>query len=141
MELGELLYFDFESLNAAQAGQVATDTIAALAKGGLAGSDQDRLKTLLVAAQEKATGRQIGDPNDNIREEVLQKIKKAGERGDKRTARYLAESMAAADVAAADLAEQDLTGAVDKFIADDIAVSEARRKKRTQEMIDARTMN
>ena len=45
----------------------------------------------------------------------------------------------AADVAAADLAEQDLTGAVSKFIADDIATSEAHQKRRTQEMIDART--
>lgn len=30
MELNELLYLDLETLNAAQAGQVATDTIAAL---------------------------------------------------------------------------------------------------------------
>ena len=89
MELKELLYLDLNWLNATQAGQVDTDTISALAKGGLTGPDQDRLKTLLIAAQEKATGRKIGDTHDNIRKEVLQKIKEAEERGDKRTARYL----------------------------------------------------
>jgi hypothetical protein len=138
MELNELLYLDLESLNAAQAGQVATDTIAALAKGGITRPGPGPPQTLLVAAQEKATGRKIGDSHDHVRKDVLQKIQEAEDRGDKRTARYLAESMVAADVAAADLAEQDLTGTVDKFIADDIAAAEARRKERTQEMIDAR---
>ena len=139
MELNELLYLDLESLNSAQAGQVAADTIAALSQGGLPGPDQDRLKKLLVAAQEKATDRKIGDSHDNIRKEVLQKIQEADERGDKRTARYLAESMVASDVAAADLAEQELTGAADKFIADDVAAAEARQKADQQQQIDLRT--
>ena len=64
---------------------------------------------------------------------------RAGRRGDKRTARYLAESMAKHDVAAADLAEQKMTDAVNKFIADDIAASETRQKARQQQRIDGRT--
>ncbi len=138
MELRELLTLDVKSLSAAQAHQVAQDTIATLADGVMA-SDQPRLRSLLIAAQEIATGRKIGDSHDNIRQEVLHKIQEAKARGDKRTARYLAESMAKHDVAAADLAEQKMTDAVNKFIADDIAASEARQKARQQQRIDART--
>ena len=139
MELRDLMTLDIESLTATQAQQVARDAIAVLTKGGVTGSEQDQLKTLMVSATEIATGRKIGDSHDNIREEVLQKIKEAEARGDKRTARYLAESMVASDVAAADLAEQELTGAADKFIADDIAASEDRRRKDQQQQIDLRT--
>ncbi len=138
MELRELLTLDVESLSAAQAHQVAQDTIAALADGVMA-SDQPKLRSLLIAAQEIATGRKVGDSQDNIREEVLHKIQEAKARGDKRTARYLTESMAKHDVAAADLAEQKMTDAVNKFIADDTAASEARQKAREQQRIDART--
>ena len=138
MELRDLLCVDTESLSAAQAHQVAQDTIATLADGVIA-SDQPKLKSLLIAAQEIASGRKVGDSHDNIREEVLQKIQEAEARGDKRTARYLAESMVNHDVAAADLAEQKMTDAVNKFIADDIAASEARQKARQQQRIDART--
>ena len=139
MELRDLMILDIESLTATQAQQVARDAIAVLTQGGLTGSEQDQLKTLTVSATEIATGRKIGDSHDNIREEVLQKIKEADKRGDKRTARYLAESMVASDVAAADLAEQELTEAVDKFITDDNAASEDRRRKDQQQQIDLRT--
>ena len=139
MELRDLMILDIEFLTATQAQQVARDAVAVLTKGGLTGSEQDQLKTLMVSANEIATGRKIGDSHDNIREEVLQKIKEADERGDKRTARYLAESMVAADVAAADLAEQELTNAADKFIADDNTASEDRRRKDQQQQIDLRT--
>ena len=139
MKLRDILLIDIESLSAVQAGQVANDAITVLAQGGLTGPEQDQLKTLLIAAKEIETGRKVGDGQDTIRQEVLQKIKEAEERGDKRTARYLAESMGRADVAAADLAEQKLTDAADKFIADDIAASEYRRKKDQQQRIDLRT--
>ena len=69
----------------------------------------------------------------------MQKIREAEARGDKRTARYLAESMVKHDVAAAGLAEQKMTDTVNKFIADDIAASEARQKARQQQRIDGRT--
>ncbi len=95
--------------------------------------------SLLITAQEIATGRKVGESQDTIRAEVLEKIQEAEARGDKHTARYLAESMGKADLAAADIAEQNLTGAVNKFIADDIAASEARQKARQQQRIDART--
>jgi len=42
------------------------------------------------------------------------------------------------EVAAADLAERKMTDAVNKFIADDIAASEARQKARQQQRIDGR---
>ena len=128
MELRDLLYVDIESVTATQAQQVASDVIAVLSKGGLTGSEQDQSKALMVTAKEMATGRKIGDSNDNIREEVLQKIKEAEEPGDERTARYLAESVRKADVAAVDLAEQKLTDVAHKFIEDDIAASEACQK-------------
>ena len=139
MELRDLLCVDIESMTAAQAQQVAQDTIAVLTAGGVTGSDQDQLKPLLIAAQEKALGRKVGDSTDNIREEVLQKIQEAEERGDKRTARYLAESMGKADVAAADLAEQKLTDAAQQFIEDDIAATEEAQKAEQRQRIDART--
>ena len=139
MELRDLMILDIESLTATQAQQVARDAIAVLTKGGLTGSEQDQLKTLMIMAEEIATGRKIGDSHDNIREEVLQKIKEADDRGDKRTARYLAESMVASDVAAADLAEQTMTDAVQKFIEDDIAAVAARQKADQQQQIDLRT--
>ena len=138
MELRDLLTLDVETLSAAQAHQVAQDTIAILA-GGVMTSDQPKLRSLLIAAQEIATGRKVGDSQDNIRQEVLHKIQEAEARGDKRTARYLAESMVKHDVAAAGLAEHKMTDAVNKFIADDIAASEARQKARQQQRIDART--
>ena len=138
MELRELLTLDVKSLSAAQAQQVVKDTIATL-DGGVMASDQPKLRSLLIAAQEIAMGRKVGDKQDTIRKEVLQKIQDAKARGDKRTARYLAESMAAADVAAADLAEQDPAGAVNKFIEDDIATVAARQKADQQQQIDLRT--
>ena len=138
MKLRELLTLDVESLSPTQAHQVAQDAIATLTDGVMA-SDQPKLRSLLIAAQQIAIGRKIGDSQDTIREEVLQKIREAEARGDKRTARYLAESMAKHDVAAADLAEQKMTDAVNKFIADDIAASEARQKARQQQRIDGRT--
>ena len=137
MELRDLLIIDAESLPAAQASEVVRDVIATLA-GGVMASDQPKLRSLLITAQEIATGRKVGDANDNIREEVLHKIQEAEARGDKRTARYLAESMARADMVAADLAEQSMTDAAQEFIENDIAESEARLKVQQQEQIDVR---
>ena len=138
MEHRELLVVDAESLSAAQAKMVARDVIDVLTKG-VSGEDQGQLRTLLIAAQEIATGRKVGDSQDTIRAEVLQKIQDAEARGDKRTARYLAESMANHDVAAADLAEQRHTDAVNKFIDDDIAASEDRGIRDQQQRIELRT--
>lgn len=138
MELRDLLCVDTESLSAAQAKQVTRDVIEVLSRGAPA-EDQPQLRSLLIAAQEIATGRKIGDKQDTIRKEVLQKIQEAEARGDKRTARYLVESMAKSDVAAADLADLDLAGIVNKRIEDDIAASEARQKARQQQRIDGRT--
>ncbi len=138
MELRDLLVVDAESLSAAQAKQVTRDIIDVLTKG-VSGEDQAPLRTLLIAAQEIATGRKVGDHQDTIRAEVLQKIQDAESRGDKRTARYLAESMANHDMAAADLAEQKHTDDVNKFIDDDITASEARQKADQQQRIELRT--
>ena len=138
MELRELLCVDTESLSVAQAQQVVGDVITTLA-GGVMASDQPKLRSLLIAAQEIATGRKVGDTEDTLREDVLQKIQEAAARGDKRTARYLAESMGKADPAATDLAELDITSVVNKRIEDDIAASEARQKARQQQRIDLRT--
>jgi hypothetical protein len=138
MELRDLLTLDVESLTAAQAQQVAKDTIATLASGVMA-SDQPKLRSLLIAAQEVATGRKVGDTEDTIREEVLEKIQEAEARGDKRTARYLAESMGKHDLAAADLADQHAANTVQKFIEEGIAADEARQKADEQQRIDLRT--
>jgi len=138
MELRDLLVVDAESLSAAQAKMVARDVIDVLTKG-VSGEDQGPLRTLLIASQEIATGRKVGDSQDTIRADVLEKIQEAEARGDKRTARYLAESMAKHDTAAADLAEQKHTDAVNKFIDDDIAADEARRNADQQQRIELRT--
>ena len=138
MELRDLLVIDAESLSAAQAKQVARDVIDVLTKG-VSGEDQGPLRTLLIAAQEIATGRKVGDREDTMRAEVLRKIQDAEARGDKRTARYLAESMAKHDMAAADLAEQEMTRAAEQFIADDIATSEDHRRSDQQQRIELRT--
>ena len=135
MELRDLLVVNTESLSAAQAKQVARDVLTK----GVSGEDQGPLRTLLIASQEIATGRKIGDRDDTIRAEVLLKIKDAEARGDKRTARYLAASMAKHDMAAADIAEQKHTEAVNKFISDDIAASEDRRRSDQQQRIELRT--
>ena len=138
MELRDLLVIDVKSLSAAQAKQVTRDVIDVLTNG-VSGEDQRPLRTLLITAQEIASGRKVGDSQDTIRAEVLEKIQEAEARGDKRTARYLAESMGKHDVAAADLAEQRHTDAVNKFIADDIAAVAARQKADQQQQIDLRT--
>ena len=138
MELRDLLVLDAESLTAAEAKQVARDVIDVLSRGAPA-EDQPQLRSLLITAQEIATGRKVGDSQDTIRKEVLRKIQDAEARGDKRTARYLAESMAKHDMAAADLAEQKMTEAVNKFIEDDLTAADALRKKKQRHRIDART--
>lgn len=138
MELRDLLVVDVESLSAAQAKQVTRDVIDVLSRGAPA-EDQPQLRSLLITAQEIATGRKVGDGQDTIRAEVLGKIQEAEARGDKRTARYLAESMAKHDMAAADLAEQKMTDTVNKFIEVDLAATDALQKKKQQHRIDART--
>ena len=138
MELRDLLVVDAESLSAAQAKQVTRDVIDVLTKG-VSGEDQGLLRTLLIAAQEIATGRKVGDSQDTIRAEVLEKIQEAEARGDKRTARYLAESMGKHDLAAADLADRHAANTVQKFIDSEIAASDARQKADQQQQIDLRT--
>lgn len=139
MELRDLLVVDTESLSAAEARQVVNDAIGVITKGGVSGSDQNQLKSLLIAAQEVTTGRKVGDIQDTIREEVLQKIQDAKARGDKRTARYLAESMGKHDMAAAEIEEHKTATTVQKFVDDGIAASEARQKADQQLRIDIRT--
>ena len=73
MELRDLLTVNVEALSAAEAQQVAQDTIATLTDGVMA-SDQPKLRSLLIAAQEIASGRKIGDSQDTLREEVLHKM-------------------------------------------------------------------
>lgn len=136
MELREILALDAETLTAVQAQQVAKDVIDVVSRGVQA-SDQKPLRALLIRAQEIATGRKIGDQHDTIRQDVLTKIQEAEARGDKRTARYLAESMAKADMIAADLADRAASDAAQKYIENDIAESEARLKAQQQEQIDA----
>lgn len=138
MELRDLLVVDAKSLSAAQAKQVARDVIDALTRG-VPAEDQGQLKSLLITAQEIATGRKVGDSQDTIRAEVLEKIQDAEARGDNRTARYLAESMVKHDTAVANLAEQKHTDTVNKFINDDIAASDDRRKRDQQQRIELRT--
>lgn len=138
MELRDLLVVDAESLSAAQAKQVTRDVIDVLTRG-VSGEDQKPLRTLLVAAQEVATGRKVGDSQDAIRAEVLIKIQEAEARGDKRTARYLTESMGKRDLAAADLAEQTKTDVAQKFVEDGVAADEARQKADRQQRIELRT--
>ena len=138
MELRDLLVVDAESLSAAQAKQVTRDVIEVLSRGTPA-EDQAQLRSLLITAQEIATGRKVGESQDTIRAEVLKKIQDAEARGDKRTARYLAESMAKHDMAAVDLAEQKMTDAVNKFIEDDLEAADALYKKKRLHRIDART--
>ena len=138
MELRDLLVVDAEELSAAQAKMVARDVIDVLSRG-VPAEDQPQLRSLLITAQEIATGRKVGDSQDTIRAEVLEKIQDAEARGDKRTARYLAESMVKHDTAVANLAEQKHTDAVNKFISDDIAATENRRKRDQQQRIELRT--
>ena len=138
MELRELLTLDVGSLSAAQAQQVTKDTISNLASGVMA-SDQPKLRSLLIAAQEIATGRKVGDTEDTLRQDVLKKIQEAEARGDKRTARYLTESMVKHDVAAAEIEEHRIANPAQKFIDDGMAASEARQKADQQRRIDLRT--
>lgn len=138
MELRDLLVIDAESLSAAQAKQVARDVIDALTKG-VPAEDQSQLRSLLITAQEIATGRKVGDDQDTIRQEVLEKVQEAEARGDKRTARYLAESMAEHDMAAVEAEEHRIANPAQKFIDDEISASEARQKTRQQQRIDLRT--
>jgi hypothetical protein len=138
MELRDLLLIDVESLSPIQAKYVVRDVIDTLAKG-VPGEDQPQLRSLLISAQEIATGRRVGDKQDTIRVDVLQKIQDAEARGDKRTARYLAESIVKHDTAAVEAEEHRIANPAQKFIDDEIAASEGRQKARQQQRIDART--
>ena len=139
MELRDLLVVDTESLSAAGAKQVVSDVIAVITRGGVTGEDQSQLRSLLITAKEIATGRKVGDNQDTLRAEVLEKIQQAEARGDKRTARYLAESMGKYDMAAVEVEEHRIANPAQKFIDDEIAASEARQKARQQQRIDGRT--
>jgi len=139
MELRDLLTIDIESLSAAQAQFVVRDVIDVLTKPGVSGEDQHSLKSLMMKAQEIATGRKIGDSQDTIRAEVLAKIQEAEARGDKRTARYLAESMVEHDTAAAKAEEHRIANLAQKYIDDETAALEAREKADQEQRIEIRT--
>jgi hypothetical protein len=139
MQLRELLTVDAESLTPAEAKQVAQDTIRVLASG-VSASDQEPLKTLLIAAEEKVLGRKVGDPvQTGTRSRVRDLIELAEVRGDKQIARYLAEGMAAQDVAEADNSAQEALEAVNRYIANDIAEQEAARRKDLEKLVNIRT--
>jgi hypothetical protein len=138
MDLRDLLIVDAESLSAAQAQFVVRDVIDVLTKG-VSGEDQGPLKKLLITAQEIATGRKVGDNQDTIREEVLRKIQDAEARGDKRTARYLAESMGQHDLAAAEVEEHRIANPTQKFIDDETAARKAQEKADQKQQIEIRT--
>jgi hypothetical protein len=138
MELRDLLVVDAESLSAAQAKQVTRDVIEVLSQGAPA-EDQPQLRSLLITAQEIATGRKVGDSRDTIRKEVLQKIQDAEARGDKRTARYLAESMGKHDLATAEAEEHKSANLVQKFVNDETAALKAREKADQERSIELRT--
>jgi hypothetical protein len=86
-------------------------------------------------------GRTIDEPALDIRAEVLKRIKDAEARGDKRTARYLAESMVKHDVATADGEERktNATTTVEKHIADNLAADAEQRRADQQQKIEFRT--
>lgn len=58
MELRDLLTIDIESVSAAQANYIVRDVIDVLTRPGVSGEDQHSLKSLMMKAQEIATGRQ-----------------------------------------------------------------------------------
>jgi hypothetical protein len=139
MELRDLLIIDIELVSAAQAKYIVRDVIDVLTKPGISGEDQHSLRSLMMKAQEIATGRKVGDSQDTIRAEVLQKIQEAEVRGDKRTARYLTESMAKHDIAAAGAEEHKSANLVQKFVNDETAALKAREKADQERSIELRT--
>jgi len=139
MELRELLVIDPESLTPPEAKQVAQDTIRVLASG-VSASDQEPLRTLLIAAEERVLGRKVGEPVDlGTRSRVRDLIALAEDRGDTQIARYLAEGMAAQDVAEADNSAQEALEVVNQYIAEDIEARETARKKELEKLVDIRT--
>lgn len=138
MEFRDLLCVDVDTLSPAQAEMVSRDIISTLTAGAVSGADQQRLKSIMVAAKRKA----LGDPEDpDIHEEVLRRIEEAEERGDKLAARWLKEGLIKSDTAAIDLETrgQALIDAANKQMADDIAAAEAQRQDEQQNRIDNRT--
>ena len=91
MELRDLLCLDVEALSPVQAEFAVRDIISTLTKGGLTGVDQNRLKSLLVAATRKELSGQPEPPDTRTR--VQQLIEEAETRGDTRAARVLADSL------------------------------------------------
>ena len=140
MELQELMTIDPESLTARQAQQVVRDTIATLSNG-VSHEYQQSLRTLLIDAQQIAEGRTIGEASPDVRADVLERIREAETRGDKRTARFLMEGMAQSDMATIDAEEKASEGAlaVEKLIADDLAAEKDRLRKDEQQRIELRT--
>ena len=138
MELRNLLTIDIESLSATQAQFVVRDVIDVLTKPGVSGEDQHSLRSLMIKAQEIVSGRKVGDNQDTIREEVLQKIQDAEARGDKRTARYLAESMGKHDLAAVEVEEHRIANSAQKFIDDKATALEAQEKTDKEQQIETR---
>jgi hypothetical protein len=140
MELQELLMIDPKSLTARQAQVVVGETIRTLADGVMH-QHQQPLKDLLRETQLIATGQNTDEPQPDTRQDVLKRIEDAEARGDKRAAYFLRQGMLDADTAAVTAEEQAevAKAATDKFIADDLAADEAKRERRQQELIEART--
>ena len=136
MELRDLLTVDLETLTPVEAEFVADDITATLARGGLDGDKQHKLKTLLVEARRKALA-----PKPDTRTRVAQLIEEAEKRGDERTARVLTQSMVDADVAAADRAERERGVAEAAKKAHDAAnaADAAELERQEQELISSRT--
>lgn len=138
MELRDLFCLDVEALSPARAEFAARDIIAALARGGINGTDENRLKELLVAAKRKALSVEPEQPDTRTR--VKQLIEEAEQRGDKRSARILADSMVKADVAALENEERKKQAieAANKAIADDSAAQETALRQEADFQIKTR---
>lgn len=139
MELRDLFSLDVEALTPVQAEFAVKDIITTLTKGGLTGVEQNRLKTLLVAAKRKELSGQPQPPD--TRTHVQQLIEEAKARGDARAAQVLADSLAKveADALANEKRKQEVAKAQKKFIADDIAARKAALRKEADFHITTRT--
>lgn len=141
MNLTDMIAFDIDTIKSYstdQAEQLANDVIACLA-GGVEGRYQAKLKSILVAAKKHAVDEPPTGSADEVRSEVLQRINEAEARGDRRTARYLQNSMAKRDSDELDNSGEALIGAANKFIEDDVAAREAAKKEQQDELIRIRT--
>ena len=139
MELQELMTIDPESLTARQAQQIVGDAIRVLSEG-VSHQHQQPLRDLLLEAQQVAQGRKVGDNTDTLRTDVLARIEGAEARGDKRTARYLRESMVEHDAKMIAIEQHKSDDTVQKFIKNNLATEEADRQSKLNQEIERRAM-